>query len=70
MSKKIIIAGGGHGGIAVGMLLAQNGFQVEVYEKTLRIKWAMTGQIFLILVLLKQSVFLCHLRICTFIKQI
>ncbi len=33
MSKKIIIAGGGHGGIAVGMLLAQNGFEVEVYEK-------------------------------------
>ncbi len=33
MSKKIIIAGGGHGGIAVGMLLAQNGFQVEVYER-------------------------------------
>ena len=33
MGRKIIIAGGGHGGIATGMLLAQNGFEVEVYEK-------------------------------------
>ena len=33
MGRKIIIAGGGHGGIATGMLLAQNGFDVEVYEK-------------------------------------
>lgn len=33
MGKKIIIAGGGHGGIATGMLLAQNGFDVELYEK-------------------------------------
>ena len=33
MGKKIVIAGGGHGGIAVGMLLAQNGFEVEIYEK-------------------------------------
>ena len=33
MGRKIIIAGGGHGGIAAGMLLAQNGFDVEIYEK-------------------------------------
>ena len=33
MSKKIIIAGGGHGGIACGALLAKNGFDVTVYEK-------------------------------------
>lgn len=33
MGRKIIIAGGGHGGIATGMLLAQNGFDVEVYER-------------------------------------
>ena len=34
MSAKIIVAGGGHGGIATAMLLAQNGFDVEVYEKS------------------------------------
>lgn len=33
MGRKIIVAGGGHGGIATAMLLAQNGFDVEVYEK-------------------------------------
>lgn len=33
MSKKIIVAGGGHGGIATAMLLSQSGFAVEVYEK-------------------------------------
>ncbi len=33
MGRKIVIAGGGHGGIAAGMLLAQNGFDVEIYEK-------------------------------------
>lgn len=33
MSRRIIIAGGGHGGIVTGMLLAQHGFQVEVYER-------------------------------------
>lgn len=33
MSKKIIIAGGGHGGIAAGTILAKNGFDVTVYEK-------------------------------------
>ncbi len=36
MGKKIIVAGGGHGGIAAGMLLAQKGFDVTVYEKNSR----------------------------------
>ena len=36
MSRKIIIAGGGHGGIAAGALLAKNGFDVTVYEKQKR----------------------------------
>lgn len=36
MGKKIIVAGGGHGGIAAGMLLARNGFDVTVYEKNTR----------------------------------
>ncbi len=36
MSKKIIVAGGGHGGIATAMLLAQRGFDVTVYEKNSR----------------------------------
>ncbi len=36
MSKKIIVAGGGHGGIAAGMLLAKKGFDVTVYEKNKR----------------------------------
>ena len=36
MSRKIIVAGGGHGGITAGMLLAQNGFDVTVYEKNSR----------------------------------
>ncbi len=34
--KKIIVAGGGHGGIATAMLLAQRGFDVTVYEKNPR----------------------------------
>ena len=33
MGKKIIVAGGGHGGIAVASILARNGFDVTVYEK-------------------------------------
>lgn len=33
MGNKVIVAGGGHGGIAAGMLLAQNGFDVTVYER-------------------------------------
>ncbi len=33
MSKKIIVAGGGHGGIAAGMRLARRGFDVTVYER-------------------------------------
>ena len=33
MSKKIIVAGGGHGGIAVASILSRNGFDVTVYEK-------------------------------------
>ncbi len=36
MSKKIIIAGAGHGGIAAGALLAKNGFDVTVYERQKR----------------------------------
>ena len=36
MSKKIIVAGGGHGGIACAMLLAKEGFDVTVYEKNSR----------------------------------
>lgn len=32
MGKKIIVAGGGHGGIAAGMLLAKKGYDVTVYE--------------------------------------
>ena len=33
MSKKIIVAGAGHGGIAAASLLAQRGYDVTVYEK-------------------------------------
>ncbi len=33
MANKIIVAGGGHGGIAAAALLAANGFEVTVYEK-------------------------------------
>ena len=36
MAKKIIVAGGGHGGIAVASILSQNGFDVTVYEKNSR----------------------------------
>lgn len=36
MGKKIIVAGGGHGGIAVASILARNGFDVTVYEKNAR----------------------------------
>ncbi len=36
MSKKIIVAGGGHGGIACAAILAKNGFDVTVYEKNSR----------------------------------
>lgn len=36
MSKKIIVAGGGHGGIAAASILARNGFKVTVYEKNSR----------------------------------
>ena len=36
MGKKIIVAGGGHGGIAVASILARNGFDVTVYEKNSR----------------------------------
>ncbi|MBE6827870.1 MAG: NAD(P)/FAD-dependent oxidoreductase [Ruminococcaceae bacterium] len=31
--KKIIVAGGGHGGIAAASILAKNGYDVTVYEK-------------------------------------
>ncbi len=34
--KKIIVAGGGHGGIAAAMRLSQYGFDVTVYEKNSR----------------------------------
>ncbi len=33
MGNKIIVAGGGHGGIAAAMLLAKRGFDVTVYER-------------------------------------
>ncbi|MDE6723068.1 MAG: NAD(P)/FAD-dependent oxidoreductase, partial [Eubacterium sp.] len=33
MEKKINVAGGGHGGIAAGMLLAKKGYDVTVYER-------------------------------------
>ena len=36
MSKSIIVAGGGHGGIAVASILSRNGFDVTVYEKNAR----------------------------------
>ena len=36
MSKKIIVAGGGHGGIAVASILSRNGFDVTVYESNSR----------------------------------
>ncbi len=36
MGKKIVVAGGGHGGIAVASILAKNGFDVTVYDKNLR----------------------------------
>ena len=38
MGKKIIVAGGGHGGIAAAMLLAKRGFDVTVYEKNAKTK--------------------------------
>ena len=36
MGNKIIVAGGGHGGITAGMLLAKHGYDVIVYEKNSR----------------------------------
>ena len=33
---KIIVAGGGHGGIGAAALLAENGHDVTVYEKNAR----------------------------------
>ncbi|MBQ7596886.1 MAG: NAD(P)/FAD-dependent oxidoreductase [Clostridia bacterium] len=36
MGKKIIVAGGGHGGIAAGAILSRNGYDVTVYEKNKR----------------------------------
>lgn len=36
MAKKIIVAGGGHGGITCAALLAEAGFDVTVYEKNSR----------------------------------
>ncbi len=33
MGRKIIVAGGGHGGITAGAILAKNGYDVTVYEK-------------------------------------
>ena len=36
MKKTIIVAGGGHGGIAVAALLAKRGYDVTVYEKNSR----------------------------------
>ncbi len=36
MGKRIIVAGGGHGGIAAAMLLSQRGYDVTVYERNTR----------------------------------
>lgn len=36
LNKKIIIAGAGHGGLAVAALLSRKGFDVTVYEKSKR----------------------------------
>ncbi len=36
MGNRIIVAGGGHGGITAGMLLAKHGYDVTVYEKNTR----------------------------------
>lgn len=36
MGNKIIVAGGGHGGITAGMLLTKHGYDVTVYEKNTR----------------------------------
>ena len=36
MDKKIIVAGGGHGGIAAASILASQGYDVTVYEKHTR----------------------------------
>ena len=36
MGKRIVVAGGGHGGIAAAAILAQHGFDVTVYEKNRR----------------------------------
>lgn len=33
MKKKVIIAGAGPGGLTAGMLLAHNGYEVEIFEK-------------------------------------
>ena len=33
MSKKIIVAGAGHGGLTAAALLADKGFDVTVYER-------------------------------------
>lgn len=38
MGNKIIVAGGGHGGIATAMLLAKKGFDVTVYERNAKDK--------------------------------
>ncbi len=38
MGKKIVVAGGGHGGIAVASILSRNGFDVTVYERNPRDK--------------------------------
>lgn len=36
MGNKIIVAGGGHGGIAAAMLLAKRGYDVTVYERNVK----------------------------------
>lgn len=33
VAEKMIVIGAGPGGLAAGMMLASNGFEVEVYEK-------------------------------------
>ncbi len=38
MGNKIVVAGGGHGGIAAAMILAKRGYDVTVYEKNAKDK--------------------------------
>lgn len=70
MGKNIVVAGLGHGGIVAAALLAEKGFNVTVYEKTVRALWGTIGQICLTLNLLNLRGYQCHLRINSNIKKI